>query len=309
MDNRADIRDFLATRRAKIDPAEVGLPSSGRRRVPGLRREEVAVLAGVSTDWYIRLERGHIAEVSDEVLDAVARALRLDDAERAHLLDLARAARPSRTAPRRKAALTVRPSVQWMLDAMTGAPAIVRNGRMDLLAVNGLGRALYSPMYDSPVSGPAAGRHANIARFQFLDPAARSYHPNWEAAADTTVAIMRTEAGRDPHNRHLTDLVGELATRSEEFRRRWAGHDVRLHHTGVKTFTHPVVGAMDLTFEAMDLPSSDTWGLNLAVYTAAPGSASSDQLALLASWWATTSPDAASPRTSQAPAPQPPAAS
>ena len=307
MDNRAEIRDFLATRRAKIDPAEVGLPSSGRRRVPGLRREEVAVLAGVSTDWYIRLERGHIAEVSDEVLDAVARALRLDDAERAHLLDLARAARPSRTAPRRKAALTVRSSVQWMLDAMTSAPAIVRNGRMDLLAVNGLGRALYSPVYDSPVSGPAAGRHANIARFQFLDPAARDYHLDWAAAADTTVAIMRTEAGRDPHNRQLTDLVGELATRSEEFRRRWAGHDVRLHHTGVKTFIHPAIGSMDLTFEAMDLPSSDTWGLNLTAYTAPPGSAAGDQLALLASWWATTSPAAALPRSTPASSSESPA--
>ncbi|MCZ2830837.1 helix-turn-helix transcriptional regulator [Modestobacter sp. VKM Ac-2986] len=288
MDNRAEIRDFLASRRAKLDPAQVGLPSSGRRRVPGLRREEVAVLAGVSTDWYIRLERGHIAEVSDDVLDAVARALRLDEAERAHLLDLARAARPSRIAPRRRAARTVRSSVQWMLDAMTGAPAIVRNGRMDIVAANDLGRALYSPVYESPVAGAAQKQHANIARFQFLDPAARDFHLEWAAAADTTVAIMRTEAGRDPHNRALTDLVGELVTRSEEFRRRWAGHDVRLHHTGVKTFTHPVTGSMDLTFEAMDLPSSDTWGLNLTVYAAEPGSPVADQLALLASWWATT---------------------
>lgn len=289
MDNRAEIREFLATRRAKIDPASAGLPTSGRRRVPGLRREEVAVLAGVSTDWYIRLERGHIAEVSDEVLDAVARALRLDDAERSHLLDLARAARPSRTAPRRRAARTVRPSVQWMLDGMTGVPAIVRNGRMDLVAVNALGRALYSPVHDSPVAGPLAGRPANIARFQFLDPAAGDFHQDWAAAADTTVAIMRTEAGRDPHNRALSDLVGELATRSEEFRRRWAGHDVRLHHTGAKTFVHPVTGPVELTFEAMDLPSSETWGLNLTVYTAPPASTAADQLTLLASWWATTS--------------------
>ena len=287
MDNRAEIRDFLASRRAKLEPGQVGLPSSGRRRVPGLRREEVAVLAGVSTDWYIRLERGHIAEVSDDVLDAVARALRLDEAERAHLLDLARAARPSRIAPRRKAARTVRPSVQWMLDSMTGAPAIVRNGRMDIVAANDLGRALYSPVYESAAAGPAPGRHANIARFQFLDPAARAFHLEWASAADTTVAIMRTEAGRDPHNRALTDLVGELVTRSEEFGRRWAGHDVRLHHTGVKTFTHPVIGSMDLTFEAMDLPSSDTWGLNLTVYTAEPRSTAADQLALLASWSAT----------------------
>ena len=285
MDNRADIREFLATRRAKIDPAEVGLLSSGRRRVPGLRREEVAVLAGVSTDWYIRLERGHITEVSDDVLAAVARALRLDDAERAHLSDLARAARAPST-PRRRAAQAVRPSVQWLLDAMTGAPTIVRNGRMDLLATNDLGRALYSPVFDH-----AAGKQANIARFQFLDPAARDFHPNWEAAADTTVAIMRTEAGRDPHNRQLTDLVGELATRSEEFRRRWAGHDVRLHHTGSKSFHHPVVGQVELTFESLALPAADMWGLELTAYTAEPGSASADALVLLASWAARSPAD------------------
>jgi transcriptional regulator with XRE-family HTH domain len=195
MDTRAEIREFLATRRAKISPEEAGLLSSGRRRVPGLRREEVAVLAGVSTDWYVRLERGRIAEVSDEVIDAVARALRLDEAERAHLYDLARAAKPSR-APRRRAATRIRPSVQWMLDAMTGAAAFVRNGRGDILAINSLGRALYSPMYDDP------RRPVNVARFHFLDPRAHDFFPDWATAADTTVAIMRTEAGRDPHVRN-----------------------------------------------------------------------------------------------------------
>lgn len=282
VDNRAEIREFLATRRAKIDPATVGLPSSSRRRVPGLRREEVAVLAGVSTDWYIRLERGYIAEVSDDVLDAVARALHLDDAERGHLSDLARAARPSRTAPRRRTVRTVRPSLQWWLDAMTGAPAILRNGRMDILAANHLGWGLYSPVRDH-----AEGATPNIARFQFLDPAAQEFHPCWAAAADTTVAIMRTQAGRDPRDRELTDLVGELATRSEEFRRRWAGHDVTLHHTGAKSFVHPAVGRVDLSFDAVDLSAEDTWGLNLTAYTAEPGSASADQLVLLASWAAT----------------------
>lgn len=289
VDTRAEIREFLTTRRAKISPEQAGLPSSGRRRVPGLRREEVAVLAGVSTDWYVRLERGHIADVSEDVLHAVARALRLDDAERAHLFDLARAAKPSRV-PRRRAKTHIRPSVQWMLDAMTGAAAFVRNGRMDILAINSLGRALYSPMFDDPC------RPVNIARFHFLDPRALDFYPTWAQAADTTVAIMRTEAGRDPHNRDLTDLVGELAMRSDEFRTRWAGHNVRLHHTGPKQFHHPVVGALDLVFEAVDLPTEDLWGLDLTVYTAEPGSVSEDGLKMLTSWAATTTqPDGGVP--------------
>jgi hypothetical protein len=172
--------------------------------------------------------------------------------------------------------------MQWALDAMTNAPAIVRNGRMDILAANPLGRALYSPVFagDSPDPG-------NIARFQFLDPAARDFYPGWEQAADITVAIMRTEAGRDPHNRHLTDLVGELATRSEEFRTRWARHNVRLHYTGSKTFNHPTVGELGLTYEAVDLPTDDLRGLNLTIYTAEPGSTAEDQIKLLASWAAT----------------------
>jgi hypothetical protein len=280
VDNRAEIRDFLATRRARISPQEAGLPSSTRRRVPGLRREEVAVLAGVSTDWYVRLERGHIADVSESVLEAVARALRLDEAERAHLHDLARAARPART-PRRRVKPTVRPSVQWMLDAMTGAAAFVRNGRMDIVASNPLARALYSPLFEGP-GGPV-----NIARFQFLEPAARQFHPAWEQAADTTVAIMRTEAGRDPHNRELADLVGELSMLSEEFRVRWAGHNVRLHHTGPKQFLHPIVGTLNLVFEAVELPTDEMSGLSLTVYTAQPGTEPAEKLALLASWGAT----------------------
>jgi transcriptional regulator with XRE-family HTH domain len=289
VDTRAEIRDFLATRRAKISPEEAGLPSTGRRRVPGLRREEVAVLAGVSTDWYVRLERGHIADVSDDVLNAVTRALRLDEAERAHLFDLARAAKPSR-APRRRPKTHIRPSVQWMLDAMTGAAAFVRNGHMDILAINSLGRALYSPMFDEP------RRPVNIARFHFLDPRAHDFYPNWDRAADTTVAIMRTEAGRDPHNRELTDLVGELAMRSDEFRTRWARHNVRLHHTGPKQFHHPVVGTLDLVFEAVDLPTDELCGLDLTVYTAEPGSASEDGLKMLASWAATTTEFTSGPR-------------
>ncbi len=279
VDNRTEIREFLATRRAKITPTQVGLPAgAGRRRVPGLRREEVAVLAGVSTEWYVRLEKGNINGVSDEVLHAVARALQLDEAERAHLFDLARAAKPTR-APRRRTQPRVRPSVQRILDSMASTPAFVRNGRLDLLAINPLGRALYAPVFDDPA------RPANLARFNFLDPHAADFYPDWGDAANTTVALLRTEAGRDPYDRELSDLVGELATRSEEFRTRWAAHNVRLHRTGVKHFRHPIVGTLDLAFDAMDL-SADP-GLTLTAYSAEPGSPSEDALKLLASWAAT----------------------
>jgi len=281
VDNRAEIREFLASRRAKLAPEQVGLPAGGgKRRVPGLRREEVAVLAGVSTDWYIRLEKGHINGVSADVLDAVARALQLDEAERAHLFDLARAARPTR-APRRQNRTKVRPSLVRIVESMVTTPAFVRNGRLDLLTINALGRALYAPVFDDPgLTDP--GRPANLARFNFLDPRSRDFYPDWDAAAHTTVALLRTEAGRDPHNPDLTNLVGELATLSEEFRTRWAAHDVRLHQRGTKTFHHPVVGRLELAFDAMDLPADP--GLTLTAYSAEPGSSSEDGLRLLASW-------------------------
>lgn len=283
VDNRAEIREFLASRRAKVTPEQVGLPAGGgKRRVPGLRREEVAVLAGVSTDWYIRLEKGHINGVSADVLDAVARALHLDEAERAHLFDLARAARPARV-PQRRNRTQVRPSVARIVESMVTTPAFVRNGRLDLLAINALGRALYAPVFDQPT------RPANLARFNFLDPRARDFYPNWDDAAHTSVALLRTEAGRDPHNRDLTALVGELATLSEEFRTRWAAHDVRLHRRGTKTFQHPVVGRLELDFDAMDLPADP--GLTLTAYSAEPGSPSADGLRLLASWAATVATD------------------
>jgi hypothetical protein len=246
----------------------------------------VAVLAGVSTEWYIRLEKGHISGVSDEVLDAVARALRLDEAERLHLFNLAQAAKPSRT-PRRRTPPTVRPSVLRILESMASTPAFVRNGRLDVLAINPLGRALYSPMFDDPT------RPANLARFAFLDPQAREFYPDWDDVANSTVALLRTEAGRDPYNRELTDLVGELATRSEQFRTRWGAHNVRLHQAGTKHFQHPVVGLVDVAFDAMDLPTKDDWGLTLTAYTAEPGSASEDALKLLASWVATADSDQA----------------
>ncbi|WP_448623472.1 helix-turn-helix transcriptional regulator [Geodermatophilus sp. URMC 64] len=281
MDNRSDIRDFLASRRARISPEQAGLlPGGGRRRVPGLRREEVAVLAGVSTDWYIRLEKGHIAGVSEDVLEAVARALQLDEAERLYLFNLARAAKPSR-ATRRRGKVSVRPRVQWLLDSMSSSAAIALNGRMDILAANTLGRALYSPVFDAPRRPP------NIARFQFLDPRARAFHPDWDGAANTTVAILRTEAGRDPEDGDLRELVGELSTVSEEFRTRWAAHDVRIHRTGIKQFRHPAVGTLDLVYHSMALPTEGHGDLHLTVYTAEPGTPSEDGLMLLASWAAT----------------------
>jgi transcriptional regulator with XRE-family HTH domain len=251
--------------------------------VPGLRREEVAVLAGVSTDWYVRLEKGHISGVSDEVLGAVARALQLDEAERLHLFDLARAAKPSRQ-PRRRSRQAVRPSVLRILESMPGTPAFVRNGRLDVLAINPLGRALYSPVFEDPP------RPANLARFCFLDPVSRSFYPDWDDVARATVALLRTEAGRDPYNREMTDLVGELATRSEEFRGGWAEHDVRLHQTGTKHFRHPAVGLLDVAFDSMPLPAREDQDLTMTCYTAEPGSPSEDGLKLLASWAVTSGP-------------------
>jgi transcriptional regulator with XRE-family HTH domain len=246
--------------------------------VPGLRREEVAMLAGVSIDYYVRLEKGNVVGVSDEVLEAVARALQLNEAEREHLFDLARAARPrERKAPRRRTQ-QARPSVQWLLDSLVTAPAFVRNGRLDVVAINPLGRALYSPMFEG-IQTP------NFARFCFLDPQSRALYPDWEGAADVAVAQLRMEAGRDPLNRGLSDLVGELATRCEEFRSRWAAHNVRLHHHGVKTFNHPAVGPIETAYNSMDLPADP--GLVLTVYNAEPGSPSDDALRLLASWAAT----------------------
>jgi MmyB-like transcription regulator ligand binding domain/Helix-turn-helix domain len=281
--DRTDIRDFLATRRARITPEQVGLPAGGtQRRVPGLRREEVAVLAGVSTDWYTRLEKGHIRGVSDDVLSAVARALLLDDAETAHLFHLARAAKPART-PRRRTPAKLPESLQQLLDAMTGAAAFIRNGRLDIIATNALGRALYAPVLDEP-----AWKN-NIARFNFLDERAADFFPDYPGSMDTTVALLRTEAGRDPYNKDLTDLVGELATRSEDFRSRWGAHNVRSHSTGLKHFNHPVVGAIDLAYNSLDVRSTGDDVLMLTGYTAAPGSPTDEKLRMLASWSATAS--------------------
>lgn len=293
-DNRSDIRDFLASRRAKITPEQLGLPTSGRRRVPGLRREEVAVLAGVSTDWYTRLEKGHIGEVSEDVLAAVAEALRLDEDERIYLFDLAKAARPTRRTPSRRKDVEVPPRVQWMLDSMTMSAAFVRNGRMDITAHNALGRAVHAPMFDSPTS-LEQGR-VNIARYIFLDPGAQHFFVDWNAAATLTTALLRAEAGREPHDRALRELIGELSTLSTEFRTQWAAHDVRIHHEGIKRLRHPEVGELELTYQSLDLPLPNRTMHDLTIYAAEPGTPSEQALHLLASWIATQ--DTAAPRES-----------
>jgi len=279
VDNKADIREFLATRRARITPQQAGLPDfGGTRRVAGLRREEVALLAGVSVDYYVRLERGHLGGVSESVLESLVRALQLDETERAHLFDLARTANASVGTRRRTPTNRVRPSVQRLLDSIA-APAWVRNGRMDILATNESGRALYSLVHESPLSPP------NTARFCFLDPRAVDFWPDWDRLASETVASLRTEAGRNPYDKALTDLIGELSTRSDEFRVRWAAHDVHRHRSGVKRILHPVVGPLELSYEAMELVTDE--GLTLLVYGAEPGSASAVGLSLLATWAAT----------------------
>ncbi|MGW3406877.1 helix-turn-helix transcriptional regulator [Streptomyces zhihengii] len=293
MDNREEVREFLTSRRAKITPERAGLPTGPRRRVPGLRRSEVAALADMSVEYYAKLERGNLAGVSPTVLEAVARALRLDDAERAHLLRLAQAADGSDALarPRRRPAQQWKPhpSLQWTLDAVTEGPAFVRNGRMDLLAANRLARAFYSDVYADPHN------QGNLARFTFLGPDARRFYPDWDQAADITVAILRTEAGRNPHDKEFHDLVGELSTRSDAFRTRWGAHDVRLHGTGFKRYHHAVVGELTLAYQGLEMAAEP--GLTLTVYTAEPASPSEEGLRLLASWAATSQPSSPAPRT------------
>ena len=286
MDNKAEVREFLTSRRAKLSPSDVGLPDVGQRRVPGLRRGEVAALAQVSIEYYAKLERGAIAGASSSVLEAIARALQLDDTERAHLFDLARAADgiPASGRTRRRATKhsVTRPSLHWALKAITDGVAFVRNPQQDLLATNALGRVFYSPLIGD------GGRTPNLARFQFLDPASRGFYPDWDLFAQMCVAIMRAEAGRDPHDRGLQDLVGELSTQSETFRRLWGAHDVRTHGTGTKRFNHPDVGELTLAYEELAITAEP--GLVLILYTAEPGSPSAEKLRLLASLAADQTP-------------------
>ena len=280
-DVRAQIREFLSTRRARITPEQAGLPVYGgdRRRVPGLRRSEVASLAGISPEYMTKLERGNATGVSESVIEGLAHALQLDEAERAHLEDLLRTAGSSRPPRRRPTRQRVRATVQRILESMIGTPALVLNGRLDVLAANGLGAALYSPVVADP------RRPANTARFVFLDPHATEFFRDYDSAANDTVALLRAEAGRDPYDRDLSDLIGQLSTRSEDFRRRWAAHDVRIHTSGVKLLHHPVVGDLDLPFESVPLPADPNQ--SLLIYTAEPGSPTRDALHLLASWAAT----------------------
>ena len=276
-DSTNDISEFLTSRRAKLSPEQAGIPDfGGRRRVPGLRREEVALIAGMSAEYYKRLERGNASGVSEAVIDGVSRALRLDEAERDHLYELVRTANagahPQRRRQVRKSQLSA--GMQQTIDAMSTVPVFVQNGRLDAVATNRLGAALFSEMLDG------ARPPANAARFIFLDPRAQTFYRDWDAQTRQIVAVLRAEAGRSPFDRQLSDLVGELSTRSDLFRRLWGAHDVREHRTGVKAVHHPVVGDLDLTFQAMDLASDR--GLQMIVFSAEPGSPSHERLQLLA---------------------------
>ncbi len=273
--DKSEIRDFLVSRRERLTPQQAGLPAwGGNRRVKGLRREEVAMLAGIGVDYYTRLERGNLGGASDQVLDALANALRLDDAERAHLFDLSRASQSAGGRPRRPVARVVRPQVHWLLDRMDSTPAYVRDFRGELLAANALGRALYAPVFEA--------ERANIYWFCFLDPAAPDFFVEWEKLAADAAATLRMAVGEYPRDRALMALVGELTSRSRAFATAWASHDVRQHRTGAKRLRHPVIGDVTLSYESMQLTADP--GLVLNAYTAEPGSPQAEALALLASW-------------------------
>jgi transcriptional regulator with XRE-family HTH domain len=299
MDNRDAVSAFLRSRRDKITPEQAGLPSYGQRRVPGLRRAEVAALAGVSVEYYTRLERGNLRGASASVLDALARALRLDDTERMYLYDLARAAGPAPEARARQRQVRpkVRASVMRIVDGMPELPAYVMNNRLDTLAANPLGRALYSEMYADPTCG------ANVARFAFFNPAARRFYVDWERMARFAVGALRVEAGKNPYDSELSNLIGELSTRSDAFRVMWGSHDVHVFRENTKRLHHPLVGDLELDQETMSLP--DESGLSLVVYSAPPGSAAEDGLKLLASWSATTKQEQDAASTSTPPTRQP----
>src|SRR4051812_19897714 len=272
----SEIREVLTSRRGRITPDQAGLRAYGsRRRVTGLRREEVAMLAGISVEYYTQLERGTVRGVSEDVLDAIARALQLDDVERTHLFDLVRAAK-QRPPKGRRTVEHVRPGVQRLLDSMTEAAAFVRNSRLDILSANRLGYALYSEAFSNPA------RPANLARFVFLDARARDFYADWDGIADAGAGSLRAAAGRDPYDRDLTDLVGELSMRSDDFRARWAAHDVRRYQNGTQRFRHPLVGELTLTYEALEL-TADVDHILIA-YMAEADSPSQQALLRLANW-------------------------
>nr|WP_246019337.1 helix-turn-helix transcriptional regulator [Saccharothrix australiensis] len=265
----SDLGEFLRTRRARVRPGDVGLPGGGRRRVPGLRREELALLAGVSVDYYMRLEQGRTPSVSDSVLDAVARVLGLDETERAHLRNLVRPTSTGLPPPRR-----VRPGLRRLLDRMGDVPAFVIDRYTDLRAWNPLANALYD--FDSAREQP------NVARYTFLDERARTFYRDWPEVAADTVAVLRLNAGRHQDDARLAALVGELSVKDETFRVLWARHAVLERTHGTKLIRHPVVGDLDVDYEMLLLPGDPD--LQLAVYTAASGSATEERLRLLASW-------------------------
>lgn len=278
MDNRAEVSAFLKSRRDKLTPEQVGLPVYGQRRVTGLRRGEVATLAGVSVEYYTRLERGNLGGVSDNVLDALAQALRLNDVERDHLYTLARAANanPARLQRRAKKAV-VRPSVLRLIEGLHDQPAYLRNDRMDILAANSLARALYGEVFEAePV---------NTLRFAFLDPRATRFYCDWKRVVHAAVGALRVAVAKNPYDRDLQNLVGELSARSDAFRTLWGARDVHVFTDGTKRFFHPSVGELELVHEMLDLPGED--GLSITVYSADPGTPAADALKLLASWAAT----------------------
>jgi transcriptional regulator with XRE-family HTH domain len=271
MDPRSELGAFLRSRRARLRPEDVGLPDFGRRRVPGLRREELAQLAGVSADYYVRLEQGRDIHPSEGVLDAIARALRLDDAERAHLHRLVK---PGPRIRRGAPAQRVRPGVQHLLDAMERTPAFVVGRRMDVLAWNRMAAALMSDFAELP------RERRNMLRHVFLDPASHELYPDWEVVAEETVAYLRLATGIDPDDADLAALVGELTLNSGVFAQLWTRHDVREKTHGSKRFAHPLVGPMTLEYETLTLPDP---GQVLVTYTAEPGSRSAEALDLLGS--------------------------
>ena len=272
MDRREELSDFLRTRRARISPADVGLAAAERRRVPGLRREELARLAGVSVDYYIRLEQGRGGvHPSDSVLDALARALRLDAAEHAHLKRIART--PASPPPRRPRPQRVRPEVRRLVEGLA-VPAFVLGRRMDVLAWNELAVRLHVDF------AALAPRMRNMARLVFLDDASRELYPEWEQVARETAAYLRFEASAAPDDPELHALVGELSTKSPEFGRSWARHDVREKSHGRKRYRHPLVGELELDYETLALPADDRQ--TLVTYTAEPGSPSESALRMLA---------------------------
>ncbi|TDB80724.1 helix-turn-helix transcriptional regulator [Micromonospora sp. KC721] len=266
-----DLGQFLRARRARLDPAELGLASFGRRRVPGLRREELAQLAGVSVDYYTRMEQSRVRAVSTDVLDAVARALRLDEDEKAHLHHLAAHRTRSRPpAPPQR----VRPALRWLLESLTTTPALVLGRRMDILAWNPLGAALFVDFAAVPAP------HRNLLRLMFLDESFRDLLPNWEECVRENVAYLRMDAGHHPDDPQLAALVGELSVKSDQFRRWWAEHPVRRKTSGLKQFCHPLLGPMELAAETLRL--SDDPSQALVTYTAQPGTPSADALLILA---------------------------